>query len=79
MRQKRRKEISDDQQNQNQQDQQVESDSGHGQRRTAHDGQRCRTGRDSGVPEGCLEEGYQPEEEGSPGPQKGHGQSRQTS
>ena len=77
MRQKRRKEISDDQQNQ--QDQQVESDPGHGQRRTAHDGQRCRTGRDSGVLEGCLEEGYQPEEEGSPEPQKGHGQSRQTS
>ena len=77
MRQKRRKEISDDQQNH--QDQQVESDSAHGQRRTAHDGQRCRTGRDSGVLEGCLEEGYQPEEEGSPEPQKGHGQSRQTS
>ena len=43
MRQKRRKEISDDQQNH--QNQQVESDSGYGQRRTAHDGQRCRTGR----------------------------------
>jgi hypothetical protein len=44
-----------------------------------HGGQCCRTGRTSGVLEGCLEEGYQSEEEDSPGPQKGHRQSRQTS